>query len=318
MKKVALVYSAVPESAPIDEQDTLIQANFIRQAISKLSFEVTDIPIANLKDAEKQLKEARPDIVFNLAESINGRGKLIHLIPNMLDNLGIPYTGSSAKAIFLTSNKVLAKKIMTANNIPTAPMLNGHFDPPYIVKSVWEHASIGMTDSSVVSTEEALNIELQKRNNEEVFVEKFIEGRELSITMLSQNKDILFLPPREMIFKNFPDGKPHIVGYDAKWLTESFEYINTSLKFRFRNAETELIKSLIDISKKCWKIFELNGYVRIDFRIDKDNKPYVLEINANPCLAPDAGFIIAAKRVGLAIKDIVQSIIEAVDNVSDN
>lgn len=313
MKKVALVYSAVPESAPIDEQDTLIQVNFIRPAISKLGYEVLDIPISDLKLTEKKLKEIKPDIVFNLAETINGKGKLVHLIPNMLDTLGIPYTGSSAKAILLTSNKILAKKILAVNNISTPPFRNNHFDPPYIVKAVWEHASIGMSDSSVVYTEEALNTELQKRKNEELFVEKFIDGRELSITMLSQNKDILFLPPREMVFKNFPDGKPHIVGYDAKWLTESFEYTNTSLKFRFRNAEIELIESLVDISKKCWRIFELNGYVRIDFRIDKNNKPYVLEINANPCLAPDAGFIIAAKRIGLTIKEVVQAIIEAVD-----
>jgi D-alanine-D-alanine ligase len=313
MKKVALVYTAVPESAPLDEQDTLIQANFIRPAISKLGFEVIDIPVANLKDVEKQFREVvKPDLVFNLAESINGSGKLIHLVPNMLDTLGIPYTGSSAKAIFLTSNKILAKKILIANNIPTPPFLNGSFDPPYIVKSTWEHASIGMTDSSVVYTEEALNTELQKRKNEELFVEKFIDGREMSTTMLSQNKDILFLPPREVVFKEFPDGKPHIVGYDAKWLTESFEYVNTSLKFRFRNAETELIENLIDISKKCWDIFGLSGYVRIDFRIDKDNRPYVLELNANPCLAPDAGYMIAAKRIGLTIKDVVRSIIEAV------
>src|SRR5208337_1929721 len=245
MKKVALVYSAVSESAPIDEQDTLIQANFIRPAISKLGFEATDIPITDLRTAEKQFKEVKPDVVFNLAESINGKGKLVHLIPNMLDTLGIPYTGSSAKALFLTSNKVLAKKILTANNLPTAPLLNRRFDPPYIVKAIWEHASIGMTDSSVVHTEEALQTELQKRQAEELFVEKFIDGREMSITMLSQDGNILILPTREMVFKNFPDNKPHIVGYDAKWLAETFEYANTSLKFRFRNAETELIESLI-------------------------------------------------------------------------
>jgi D-alanine-D-alanine ligase len=229
----------------------------------------------------------------------------------MLDTLRIPYTGSSAKALFITSNKVLAKKILMANNLPTAPLLNGRFDPPYIVKAIWEHASIGMTDSSVVYTEEALKTEFQKRRAEELFVEKFIDGREMNITMLSQGKDILILPTREMVFKKFPDDKPRIVGYDAKWLTESFEYVNTSLKFRFRNAEAELIENLIDISKKCWDIFELKGYVRVDFRIDKDNKPHVLEINANPCLAPDAGYMIAAKRIGLTIQDIVQCIIEA-------
>ncbi len=312
MKKIALVYSAVPENAPIDELDILIQANYIRPVIRKLGYEVVDIPVASVKEAEKQLKELRPDLAFNLAESLNGKGKLIHLIPNMLDNLGIPYTGASAKALLLTSNKILAKKILAANGINTAPLLNGHFEPPYIVKAVWEHASVGITDSSVVHTIESLEAELQKRKNEEIFVEKFIDGREMNIPMLSQGKEILILPPREVVFKNFPDDKPHIVGYDAKWSTETFEYNNTPLKFRFRSEEEKLIDKLIDISKKCWAVFELNGYVRIDFRIDKEGNPFVLEANANPCLAPDAGYMIAAKRMGLTIKDVVQNIIEAV------
>src|SRR5208282_3020872 len=89
----------------------------------------------------------------------------------------------------------------------------------------------------------------------------------------------------------------------------SFEYANTPRRFEFPAEDEPLLQVLTSMSRKCWQEFELRGYARVDFRVDNAGRPWVLEINTNPCISPDAGFMAAAVRAGLSIEEVVRRII---------
>ncbi|MDP2337298.1 MAG: hypothetical protein Q8N05_12780 [Bacteroidota bacterium] len=138
-----------------------------------------------------------------------------------------------------------------------------------------------------------------------------IHGREFNISILGGKVDCLVLPPAEMCFSaDYYATKPRILGYKAKWDETSMEYQNTTRSFQIKKVDEGLITELKEIAGKCWKIFGLRGYARVDVRVGTDNLPKVIEINANPCIAPDSGFVAACKEVGLTNTEIIKRIID--------
>jgi D-alanine-D-alanine ligase len=296
----------------------------VRSALHALGHRTIDVPLSlDLGEAVKALRAAGPGIAFNLVETIDGKGSLIHLAPTLLDSLGIPYTGACCEAILITSHKLLGKKRLGTAGIDTPPWTTAAlaaaaapaFPPPWIVKSVWEHASVGLEDASVASTHDALAREIDRRIRGEridhLFVERYVEGREFNLALLSGTPggEPENLPPAEIRFVGYPEGKPRMVGYRAKWVEGSFEYGHTPRRFEFPQEDAALIQSLVSLSRDCWKAFGLRGYARVDFRVDAAGRPWVLEINTNPCISPDAGFMAAAERGGLSIEDVVRRIV---------
>ncbi len=324
-RTIALLYGRVERDAPEDEKDVLVQVETVRAALQSLGYETTDVPLSlDLRAAVEVLRSARPLLVFNLAETIEGKGSLIHFAPSLLETMGIPYTGAPAEAIVLTSHKLLGKKILAAAGIDTPPSVTARsalesgfpLDFPVIVKSVWEHASIGMEDSAVAHSPDELVAEISRRSEAEgtdrLFVERFIEGREFNLALLGGCADDpcpQVLPPAEIQFVDYPQGKPRFVSYRAKWDAGSFEYGRTPQCFDFPQEDAALLDTLRRLSLACWDLFGLRGYARVDFRVDEQGRPWVLEVNANPCLSPDAGFIAAAGRAGLSRDDVVRRIV---------
>ena len=323
-RPVAIVHGRVEESASPDERDVLIEVEVVRSALRSLGYRTLVVPISlDLEGAARTLKAAAPPFVFNLTESIDGRGSYIHLVPTLLDALGIPYTGCSCEAILLTSHKLLGKRILAEGKIETPAWTSAAsavssgppFPAPWIVKSVWEHASVGLEDCSVTTTPEALADEIgrrmQRERLEHLFVEAYVEGREFNLAMLggTQDGEPQSLPPAEILFVGYPEGKPRMVGYKAKWAADSYEFDHTPPGYDFPEADRGLVDSLISMSRACWKAFDLRGYARVDFRVDAGGRPWVLEVNANPCLSPDAGFVAAAARAGISTEDIIRRIV---------
>jgi len=158
----------------------------------------------------------------------------------------------------------------------------------------------------------ALALELRQQTfGGECFAERYIEGREFNLSLLASAGKPEVLPPAEIRFEGYPPNKRKIVDYRAKWDETSFEYIHTSRCFHFAPKDGPLLQKMIGIAKKCWDLFGLRGYARVDFRADEAGKPWVLEINANPCISPDAGFVAAAMQGGLGMGEIVARIISA-------
>jgi D-alanine-D-alanine ligase len=235
--------------------------------------------------------------------------------------LNLPYTGAGKDAIYLTSNKLLAKHFLQAAGVDTPPWATREeiaaervsFDPPYIIKSVWEHASIGLDENSVLHDTSRLRPALESRVKKlggEWFVEQYIPGREFNLSLLASDDRPQVLPPAEIRFIDFPSGKPKLVDYRAKWDEGSFEYQHTVRSFDFPSKDSALLSRLKAIAIQCWERFNLAGYARVDFRVDENGRPWVLEININPCISPDSGFVAAAARAGLSFGAVVQRIVD--------
>jgi D-alanine-D-alanine ligase len=119
------------------------------------------------------------------------------------------------------------------------------------------------------------------------------------------------LPIAEILFKNYPDGKEKVVGYTSKWNEKSFEYKNTVRSFTVDPDDTDLLMKLKKITEECWKVFNLSGYARVDYRVSEDGEIYILEVNANPCISPDAGFSAACNKAGYSYTKMIENIIKA-------
>ena len=320
--KCAVLHGEVPASAGRDEQDVLIQAGCVSRSLAEQGYEPAVIPVsANFLHLMDRLNVIQPDFVFNLVESILGQGRLIHMAPSILDYLKIPYTGARTEAIFVTSQKLMAKKFLQMNGLDTPPWITlddaqgKPFAPGlYIIKSVWEHASVGLDEDSVVSVQHEKKLHklmISKRESlgGACFAELFVAGREFNLSMLAGPEGPEVLPPAEIRFDDYPPEKLHVVGYRAKWDEDSFEYRHTPRTFEFPAEDAPLLLKLMDLAIACWQLFDLKGYARVDFRVDEAGRPWILEINANSCLSPDGGFYAAAERRGLGFNQVIERII---------
>jgi D-alanine-D-alanine ligase len=145
------------------------------------------------------------------------------------------------------------------------------------------------------------------RTGRPCFAEQFIEGREFNLALLAGPE---LLPPAEIEFSAYPPDKPRIVGHRAKWQSDSFEYHNTPRRFDFAAADGPLLDELRELARQCWTLFRLRGWARVDFRVDAAGKPWILEVNANPCLSPDAGFAAALQQASIPYDEAIQRILE--------
>lgn len=310
-KRAVILHDVHAALGPPDQSDTLVEAQAIASALRELDFEpetlATGLDLASL---ERTLDELAPAVVVNLVESLEGRGRLVHLVPALLESLGLPFTGCSASALTLSSDKPLAKRLLAAAGVRTpATFAPGARSGRWIVKSVWEHASLGLDDGAIVAAASAAQT-IERRRAEhggDWFAEEFVPGRELNVALLAERSGPRALPVAEIRFDAFPADKPRIVGYAAKWDTDSFEYRNTPRSF---DVEPELAASLRRVALDCWALFRLEGYARVDFRVDERGTPWVLEVNANPCLSPDAGFAAALAEAGIGYEAAIARLID--------
>lgn len=313
----------MPPEAPPDEQDVLHEASAVAAALRELGWEPVELDLTpDLERAARELAGREPAFVFNLVESVEGRGRFIVLAQTLLETLGIPFTGAGLEAMIHSTSKPAAKRLLGLAGVATPAWMSAEqtlagpppFPAPWIVKNAWEHASIGLDDASVAADADALRLAVARRARREgladLFVEAFVDGREFNLSLLgrrSAEPDVL--PPAEIVFEGFPAGTPRLVGYRAKWDERSAEYRATPRRFDFPPGDAPLLAELAAVARRCWSLFGLRGHARVDFRVDAAGRPLVLEVNANPCLSSDAGFAAAAARAGLSTRDTVGRIV---------
>src|SRR5262245_13412748 len=319
--KITILHNAVAESDSAADRDVLVQVAAVEEALQSLGHTARRLACTlNLEAIEESLTEERPELVFNLVESLSGSDRLAHLAAALLDDLDLRYTGSSSASLHLTNNKPGAKERLRAAGMPTPAwcLASGRagpsLSPPYIIKAVWEHASLGLDDHAVITSGDGSTVCEQiasrtRQLGQTCFAEQFIAGREFNLSLIATGDGPRVLPPAEIDFSAFPAGKPKIVGYAAKWDERAMEFTNTPRKFDFSKADAPLIDWLRTLAVQCWDLFELAGYARVDFRVDGKGQPWILEVNANPCLSPDAGFAAALARAELPLVRAVEWIV---------
>jgi D-alanine-D-alanine ligase len=313
-----VLHEAIDAGARPDEVDALAQMEHVSAALRELGWPVAVLPTGlNLAVTQHEISRLAPAFVFNLVEALGGDGRMIHLVPSLLQSSQVPFTGSGSDALFLSSQKLLAKRWMHAHGIPTPPDFVAGDErvddkSSWIVKSVWEHASFGMDDGCVVNSVPAARKRIDAcaaLHGGEWFAEAFVDGREFNVSLLEVSGRPEVLPIAEMTFVDYPRGKPKIVGYAAKWDATAPEYHATQRVFAELPA-TELA-ALRNVALQCWEVFELRGYARVDIRMDAAGTPWVLEVNSNPCLTPDAGFFAAVTASGRTYTQLIELITAA-------
>ncbi len=263
------------------------------------------------------------DTVVNLVESPPGLPAFQSEAAATFEDLGLRITGSSATAIETTTDKNATRRILAENGVAVAP--GGLLDPdhpktldrvppPWILKPALEDASLGLDDGAVTSDRaQAVDRarDLQSRfGGQGVLVEHLLPGREFNIAILEGAAGPEVLPPAEMTFVDFPADRPRILGWEAKWDQSSFAYQNTVRRF-LDDAESELTEELVYVARRAWAACGLAGYGRVDIRLDDHGTPCVLEVNANPCISPDAGFAAATVAAGIEPTEVVRRILTA-------
>lgn len=296
-----------------DEADTLAAAEAVRAALERNGYATDVLRFAPI--AMDELAAREPLAVFNLVEAIDGRAQGALLAPWALACRGLAFTGNSFEALLTTASKRLLKGLLAASGIAT-PALAGERGLPggcVIVKPEWEHASVGIDSRAVVAAGEAARAVAERTASLGLacFAEAYIDGREFNIALLDGCCGLRILPIQETLFVEWPAARPRVVDFEAKWSPDSAAYHNTPRRFGLEAAEPALAARLAEVAERTWFACGLGGYARIDMRVAASGVPYVIDVNANPGLGPDAGFVAAAAEAGIGFDALVKLLVEA-------
>jgi len=315
--KVVILHNRIEGTSTPDQADVLKQVKLVSQSLNWLGHQIKIMEMdENLRLDIQNILQEMPDVVFNLVESVFSKNELLYLAPALLQAFKIPYTGASVESLFLTTNKVLAKDQMKQAGIPTPHWYKAdNFnrlsqEKKYILKPIREDGSVGLDAKAVFKPSDTDSMrQLSNIDPSNFFIEEYIEGKEFNISLLTHPDGPEVLSPAEMLFIDFPEDKEKIVSYDAKWNPNTFEYGHTRRIFHRIDEKGELIWKMRNIALQCWEVFGLKGYARVDIRVDREGNPFVLEINANPCISPDSGFITAALETGYTPRIVIKRIL---------
>jgi len=322
--KVVLLHGADASEPP--EDPVLGQ---IEDTLRGLGHETTRVPVAGDVQAVFQaLVAAAPAIVFNLAESFDGKSALESNVAALLNLIGLRYTGSSPAGLLMAGDKSLTKQVLSFQKILTpqfASVFRGALDHvgdltfPLIVKPPQEDASLGITSKSVVRDIKELfgtMDSLQREFQSPILIEEFVDGREYYVGVLG-NVNPQALPVIELDFSAFPADRPKVASYEAKWGDggtggdgeTGAEFAGTKSIFP-TDLDPALGKRMQEVAVSAFNALRLRDYGRVDLRVTPDERIYVLEVNPNCYLEQTGEFARAAAASGLAHGQLVARILE--------
>lgn len=310
------------------EQGVIACAQAVADALQGAGYQVAQVPIHD--NVESALAPYPPTrwLVFNLGEGLNGRLFEEARIAWALEAKGYCFTGSGGDTIARSTHKARAKTLLAANGVSTPPSwLFRHPDEveglaaalpfPLIVKPVAEDASIGVGPDAVVHTVSALRDRVAfvvECYRQAALVEVFVDGREFNIALWGDPPQVL--PLAEIDFSAFANPYARIVSFAAKWEVDSFEYHHTPVLCP-APVDSRLRNRIADAARRAWAAIGCRGYARVDIRVSDEGMPYVVEVNCNPDLSPDAGFYRAARAAGHSYESMVMHILETARSQSN-
>lgn len=264
-----------------------------------------------------QLYQEKPSVVINLVETVKGNTMAASAIPALFQLMGINYTGATNQVFLQTSNKAQVKDTLFEYDLPTPqyelvtditdkiPKSSVEF--PMIIKpNTHVGGSVGIDDTSVCNTWKHVYSKVNRLLDEydtPVLVEEFIEGRELTAVVI-QDEHELSVYFGEKVFKQKPDKRSFsFLSWNAVWNEEdAFEYAPYVDKSGY----------LTTICKEAFEVFELSGYVKFDIRLNKQNRPYIIDVNANSSLGPNDEAIANVPRLyGVPFEQTLYKIIKS-------
>lgn len=314
-----------PDFKPVfslEEGNPLFEFEAMAKALRKYNYDVYTLNILdNLNNFLKDYEKNKPDVVFNLVEIYKDQPRLEMSFTGILELMNIAYTGAPPLALGTCQNKTLTKRILSSLGIRTPRYkiiktmdrsfrLGLHY--PVIVKPALEDASVGIDNDSIVENVDALKKRVQYVFNtfmQPALVEEFILGRELNIAVFG-DKNPFVLPISEIDFSHMPEDLHPIVSFQAKWDPMHVAYHKT-IPICPAPLPEKTRKEAEKMALDCFHAVGCRDYARVDMRLSKaDNKLYVLEVNPNPDLTEDAGFMRSAIHGGFSYKKTLKMIVD--------
>jgi D-alanine-D-alanine ligase len=321
MKTVGLTYDLktdykFKEGDPLDanaEFDSLSTVDVIADAIAANGFKVKKI--GNAANLLEKIDHLGVDMVFNISEGLSGRNRESQ-VPILLEMAGVPFVGADALTLGLTLDKVMAKKIFIAEKIPTPKFFEvssaeglinqDHCQFPLIVKPRFEGSSKGLSESSRVENSGELKKQVDfivKTYKQPALVEEFISGQEFTVAIVgNENPEVMPVVQIKIDGKLKLNDKFYTF---ARITSDRLEYICPA------KISSELKKKLDELALKVYRSVECRDFGRVDFRVDHNGNPYVLEINPLPSLSTEDVFMLVAKNIGITYEQMVGKILDS-------
>ena len=336
VEDVLVIYHAVEEGI-LDQKiawresnaDVLDEVKAVTGALGKLGIDYDVESISQINQLPEVLGRNNQRVVFNLVEEFPDNIIDACYVPAICCAHGKGCTGNDTAGLLLAQNKWQAKAVLKEAGVPCP---QGEFFPigqkvrlvdlmpgVYIVKPVFSDASEGIDTNSIVVIgtpsgelpSEALQKAIERIHTQlkqPAIVEEFVGQRELNASILQRDSKVEVLPVAEIDFTAFEADRPRIVDYAAKWLTDSFAYNNTP-----RVIPAQLSKRTVRLVQqyalRAWHAIGCQDYARIDFRMDENEQVFVLEVNPNPAISPEDGFIAALAESGITYEEFVEILI---------
>jgi D-alanine-D-alanine ligase len=322
--KVLILYNdpVLPPGHPDfdSEHDVLHTVEAVGASLAEVGFAIDRLGLKrDPSPLLERLANNPPNVVFNLFEGLADHGQTEGYVAGLLDWSGVRFTGCPSEALCIARSKHLAKYLLRGVGLPTAaftviaqsPVPRCSLAWPVIVKPALEDGSIGLDQGSVVTDQAGFRARVECLLNEygpPVLVEEFIDGREFNVAVIEMSGGRAHVVS-EIVFQDHPSGHWRIVTYDAKWKPESREFQSTPARCpaSISPEQTALLKGL---ANQAFDLFGCRDYARIDFRMDASGKAYLIEVNPNPDLGPDAGLAKGLASVGLTYGQFVVHLVE--------
>lgn len=295
--------------------------NDVYQALLENKCEVRRLGLFNdVRPLLEEVEEFKPDVIFNQVEAFHQVTRFDKNIAALIELLNIPYTGATPTAITLCNDKGLCKKILRYHRVRT-PRFHSFYRNhlvwlpstirlPCIVKPLTEEASRGISLASIVDDEksfiERVNM-IHERMGLDAIAEEYIEGRELYVSIIGDQR-LRILPPRELSFGQLPEDEPRIATYKAKW--DDAYRKRWGIKDDFAGKlDDELAERINDVCKRAYRALNIRSYARFDLRVKASGSVYVIEPNANPCIAREDELAQSAEKVGISYPKLIRMMV---------
>ena len=309
---------ADPETLPGAEWKT--EYDVVR-TLEALGHEVQVLGVGDeLVGLRNALNDFKPQIAFNLLEGFADVVSFDANVVGYLELMSCKYTGCNSKGLLLSRDKALAKKLLSYHRIavpefvivPKGGRLRRprRLEFPLIVKSLTMDASIGISQASVVESEEKLEERIRfvhESIGTDALVERFIDGRELYVGVIGNGR-LDTLPLWELLFTKMPEESRKIATERLKW-SLAYQKKHGIVSDEAQDLPPGMAERIVSVCRRVYRTLMLSGYARIDIRLGEDGKPWVLEANANPQLSRDEDFAQAAKKGGIEYGKLVQRIL---------
>lgn len=312
--RIALLYDGGSSLDPTPDLLIMQTVEAIETALVDEGNAIVRVPVSAEGRWVDRVRRGRFDVAFNMCEGIDGVADLEPPVISVLELFGLPYTGSSSYTTALCLRKHVVNALLSQASLPVPAWITlgrgsriRSVGYPAIVKPAAEDASIGVEQRSVVRSARALKarVEAMLQTFDEVIVQRYIEGREVNVGIVGDT----VLPIAEIDFSAMPKGMWRMVTYRSKWDTGSDEDLGAQPRCP-ADLPARTASEVRRVALEAWRLVGGHGYGRVDMRLDESGQPWILEVNANPDIAPDAGLARMARAAGIEYSTLVRTITE--------